>query len=49
MSKTSFTSFSLPLFGTAMFLAAGSLFGQTPSFEVASIAISCQIADLILA
>jgi len=37
MSKTSFTSFSLPLFGTAMFLAAGSLFGQTPSFEVASI------------
>src|SRR5262249_811349 len=37
MSKTSFTSFSLPLFGTAMFLAAGSSFGQGPSFEVASI------------
>lgn len=37
MSRRSFTTVCLPLFGAAMFLAAGSSFGQPPSFEVASI------------
>jgi uncharacterized protein (TIGR03435 family) len=37
VSNTSFTTFTLPALGLAMALAAGPLFGQTPSFDVASI------------